>query len=708
MQLMTIVYFINALLGIGLIIFIHELGHFLAAKKAGVRVDRFSLGFDPSIRGHRLALIAFKYRGTEYVIGAIPFGGYVKMAGETGPECQNKKDDRPRDDELVGKPPSTRAMVFAAGAVFNIVSAFIFFFLAFRIGVSFPAPVLGHVEVGRPAWLAGLRPGDHVVAIDGKEIGDFSEIAISSALGDPDRPRVLTVRRGDKALEPVEILPEWTPAEGLHTFGVYRSYSSEIKEVQVGSAAARAGIRDGDQFVGIKMDGVFASGPASLFPRGPLLEYLGRHPGADFQLGVKRAGTPENIWVTVELLQKPLSNQKPFLGVSPVLTCVEAVRKGADAARHFAPGDRIRTAADKPVSSIDWIHVLERFGSSGPVKLEVESITGQVMLLSIDAANLIQWSLDKDIHWMPELKVIKVGTTSPLSAILQAGDVVRGVGENPKPTNSPENFARALSSARPGAPLWVLRGGTVHTLNLPLSVTGGSDLGVEWDSMPPVTVFPGSAAAAGGIRSGDKILEVDGRPIRSFNDLIDVVGGIRNPRATVVRWLPAGNDAAESKTLDLLTGDRIQSYAEIGIDFRELLIPVQVGFIEAFHLSAKRTVIVAQQVLMTLKGLFSRQVAFTNLQGPIGIIYLIRTVSEFGLGTFIFYLALLSVNLGLFNLLPFPILDGGHLLFLAIEKIKGSPVNLRVQEVLSTVAFILIIGLFFFVFWNDIRRVGGL
>src|SRR4026207_2256071 len=102
MELTTLINLDYAIFAIGLIIFIHELGHYLLAKRVGVRVEKFSLGFDPTIRGRRLCLLSFRRKETEYVIGAIPFGGYVKMAGETAMERKGA-DHQPRSDELVGK-----------------------------------------------------------------------------------------------------------------------------------------------------------------------------------------------------------------------------------------------------------------------------------------------------------------------------------------------------------------------------------------------------------------------------------------------------------------------------------------------------------------------------------------------------------------------------------------------------------------------------
>src|SRR4030095_12673466 len=98
-------------------------------------------------------------------------------------------------DELPGKPVGARALVFVAGSVMNIASAIVFFMLAFTFGVPFPAPVVGRVEPGTPAWEAGLKPGDTVLAIDGEATVDFTELRIAVALGSSSRPLKLKVDR---------------------------------------------------------------------------------------------------------------------------------------------------------------------------------------------------------------------------------------------------------------------------------------------------------------------------------------------------------------------------------------------------------------------------------------------------------------------------------------------------------------------------------
>src|SRR5262249_52264966 len=115
---------------------------------------------------------------------------------------------------------------------------------------------------------------------------------------------------------------------------------------------------------------------------------------------------------------------------------------------------------------------------------------------------------------------------------------------------------------------------------------------------------------------------------------------------------------------------------------------VQVGILESFPLGAKRTIISCKQIFLTLKSLIRRDVSAKTLAGPVGITYVLTKVAEqSSLTRLLYVLALISINLGLLNLLPFPILDGGHLLFLGIEKIKGSPVDVRIQEWAMNIAF---------------------
>jgi len=155
---------------LGILIFFHELGHFLIAKKSGIRVERFSLGFPPKMIGKKIG-------DTEYCLSWIPLGGYVKMAGEDPDET--KIQGKPY--EFMSKPVGIRALVVAAGPVMNLILAvFIFWGIIFFKGmqeIHEESTQVGLVASGKPADEAGIKPGDEIISINGVEVTSFLEMA---------------------------------------------------------------------------------------------------------------------------------------------------------------------------------------------------------------------------------------------------------------------------------------------------------------------------------------------------------------------------------------------------------------------------------------------------------------------------------------------------------------------------------------------------
>src|SRR5512143_3520457 len=145
---MTLIYF---LIVIGILVFVHELGHFIMAKRAGVRVEKFSLGMGPTIPG-----MSYKKGDTEYVISALPLGGYVKMAGEN-------PDEEPTGatDEFQSKTVWQRMKIGIAGPLTNILVAFLLMPLVYLVGTYAEGPAkVGFVDKGSPAEKAGFQAGD--------------------------------------------------------------------------------------------------------------------------------------------------------------------------------------------------------------------------------------------------------------------------------------------------------------------------------------------------------------------------------------------------------------------------------------------------------------------------------------------------------------------------------------------------------------------
>lgn len=177
---------------LGLLIFFHELGHFLVARWMGIGVPVFSLGFGPKI-------FSFLHKGTEYRISAVPLGGYVKLSGQNLDD-ELAPDARPEESFSL-RPPWQRILVVAAGPIFNFLLAFFIYWGLFWFhGQQELLPVIGQVTENSPAQTAGLHAGDRVLAIDGREISYWRELA-ESIQQSGERALVLTVLRDQQQLE---------------------------------------------------------------------------------------------------------------------------------------------------------------------------------------------------------------------------------------------------------------------------------------------------------------------------------------------------------------------------------------------------------------------------------------------------------------------------------------------------------------------------
>jgi regulator of sigma E protease len=143
----------------------------------------------------------------------------------------------------------------------------------------------------------------------------------------------------------------------------------------------------------------------------------------------------------------------------------------------------------------------------------------------------------------------------------------------------------------------------------------------------------------------------------------------------------------------------------VGFPFDQVTIQTSLG--EAVTEGWNQSVVWGKRIFLMLGALARQDVAPRNLAGPVGIVHIGKRVADEGFSKLLYVLAMISINLGVFNLLPFPILDGGHLLFLLIEKLKGSPVDERVQGLVHLGAFVILIGLALYVTYHDILRLFG-
>src|SRR5215813_1103764 len=231
---------IIALLILGVIIVIHELGHFLVAKFFKIKVETFSVGFGPR-------LIGFRKGDTDYRISAFPLGGYVKMAGETPMDTITGEDY-----EFLSKPKWQRFLVAVAGPAMNVFLAVGLVMGLYLYGTDVPEFVLGQavigiVEQGSPAEKAGLKPGDLVVSLDGKEKPDWQAVQ-NDILTSHGRTIPIVVERAGRRIQ-TTITPERRGREDAGYAGMLPVIRTVVRAVQPNSPAMAAGVKPGDEII---------------------------------------------------------------------------------------------------------------------------------------------------------------------------------------------------------------------------------------------------------------------------------------------------------------------------------------------------------------------------------------------------------------------------------------------------------------------------
>lgn len=231
--MMTALYLVEIGFGLGVAILVHEWGHFVAARWAGVRVGTFSLGFGPRLFG-------WTRKGTDFRVSAVPLGGYVKLAGEEWIEGR-----RPKPYELMAKPVPVRMVVYAAGVTMNVALAYVLFFGVLAHGLDLPqySTEIGAVSPKAGADRAGLKAGDVVTAVAGRPVADWEAMGRAVEKAGTRGTVALTVRRSGR------LLTLALPLGG--DLGVEPRIDALVGEVMPMQPAFKAGIKAGDRLVRI-------------------------------------------------------------------------------------------------------------------------------------------------------------------------------------------------------------------------------------------------------------------------------------------------------------------------------------------------------------------------------------------------------------------------------------------------------------------------
>ncbi len=245
----ALIYVLAFVVALGVLITVHEFGHFWVARRLGVKVLRFSVGF-----GRPLLARRSRNGETEYVLAALPLGGYVKMLDEREAPVAEAEKARAFNNKSVG----TRIAVVSAGPLFNLLFAIAAFWVIFMVGVPGVAPVIGYVEPGSPAAQAGLQSDSRIVAVNSEPTSTWETARLAlfeAAL--TRKPIALTTRTaaGVTQVRTLSLAPGSGPLEpqGLFDAVGFKPWQplAEVAGVQAGSAADRAGFQAGDRIVAL-------------------------------------------------------------------------------------------------------------------------------------------------------------------------------------------------------------------------------------------------------------------------------------------------------------------------------------------------------------------------------------------------------------------------------------------------------------------------
>ena len=665
-----------ALVGLGAVIFVHELGHFTAGKLCDINVEAFAIGFGPVVLGIKKlenflqvrilptilvkdndtdsqGLLCFKIPvrckagETEYQLRIFPVGGFVKLLGQ-----EDIGADKPSDDprSFLNKPIWKRIVVGVAGVTFNVIVAIAFFIVVFTIGIRMPPAIVGDVVPGMPADKAGLKAGDKIIAVDGKTNVDFTDVAMAAALSDRGEAVGLKVEHRNGTVEDMEVEPAASD-RGVREFGIYRPDTLEIAEVLEPNVLFESvGLKPGDKIV--------AAGGEKVEKPWQFTEAVKNTLEKDIPVEIQRPGQAEPVQTRFKLGLSLANNYK--------------IETDADLGHIYSMVPRLKIAA---------------------VARKKAAVEDRAKVL-LNRFNIIKWTVK------PELELL-------------AGDIIVRVAE----VNNPTLLELRTLTGEYGdkyMPITVLRDGAELTGEVKpvkddrrfvVGIIAGLDIE---HSVVAKTIKAAEGLELPAIPSGAEIISIDNEKVLNFYDVIRVMKASQG-RQIKVKYRIADSDEIGFVVFKVPEGEAvgISSYLADNVPFKPLeKLFRATGPIDAVAVGCQKTFVFIVQTYMTLKGLILRTISPKSLMGPVGIIAASsRIIAEREFIMYFYFMGLISACLTVVNFLPLPILDGGLVVMLIIEKIKGSPVHTKVQEWLTYAGLVIIGALFVMITYNDIIRV---
>lgn len=691
---------LSVALGLGFVIFVHELGHFLVAKACGVKCEKFYVGFDffelklGPITIPR-SLVKFQYGETEYGIGILPLGGYVKMLGQ---------DDDPRNAEIEAErskalaegkaaegltPGNTvekvvydprsypaksvpaRMAIISAGVIMNLIFGVLMGGLAFWLGVPEMPAKVGLSLPGEPAWNAGLVTGDQAIQF-GKsgspyDFLRYQDLQRSVIFNGSKQDLDVLVRRGDGSTEWLTLRPRLRDqGNGAQaTIGVNAAYNQTIlaEGPVVTRAKSSLPLLNGDEIIAIGDKEItnYAELVSTLAaqPEGPLELTIRRTPKEKGEKKPKPDAKPETLKATLE------QQGEWTFGIVPTMGNVVGVRKGSPAENAgILVGDKLLTIDGQPIDNPFTIsqQLLPSIGKEITIELERNGTDGK-----------------------PSKREVKLTPVAP--KMFSSASLGTAIGA--EPIGVAVKVERTIASIDPA-----LASSTKLAVGDRIDEVKFEIAGEEQAELFPKLL---------GLK--EPVLVLDD----ADKNLVYVQRALRfaGPGTKVVLTVSRGTEKPEtitSESIALTESTTLLDESRGLITETDVSVHYAKSASEALWLGAREIKERVTEVLTVLSKLLTGQISITNLSGPLGILGQAGSHAAAGFPIFLLFLTMLSANLAVINFLPIPALDGGHMLFLAAEWIRGKPVNEQLQIRLTVMGILFLLSLMVFATVMDLGR----
>ena len=688
--------------GFGGIVMIHEFGHFIVAKLGGIKVEAFSIGMPPVALGFRKLKKGWRVRvlpkvdepehlqegdhETEYQIGLLPIGGFVKMLGQSDTGAADAIDD-PRS--YANRPIWIRICVVSAGVIFNAIGAAILFMALYMNGIDMPAGIVGGVEKNSPAYAAGIRPGDEIIEvngesfqIDGRRCVDFESVFQASLLSGAGRPTHLAIVR-DGEEKAFHVISEKKDGDvtGLRFSGLQKGHSLKINQFLNARTDPNQLDRLYDAFQLCRGDEVKSVDGQAVKSPWEYSAILAQTFKPTVELGVSRLESED---AAIASRQWP-KTYDPENGARKIVTV------------------RYPMTIAPTVENFRNQYDLTHFGGMVP-RLKVYGIAEPTRMTRM-------------INWVRET-ILRKEKMSSVGDILKAGDILVKVGDTAYP-----NFQqlRELTTAHKDKPLSMTvlrRDDQGQPAEVEVTVTPKAKPGTDYvaigfnpaldlDNPVVAQVLPveGQVGNDQRIPAGAVVTAVNGQPVKTYFDIAAAL------QANAGKDVPIAYDAAGqagAATLTVPQHEPVHAEAIISyiLPFDELTMQYKASSpIEAMGMGFKKVGQFIAGNVKTIKRLFQKEVPMSALSGPVGILQMTYQVTGLSLDRTLYFLGLISSCLAVMNLLPLPVLDGGHIVLLIIEKITGKPVHEKILAPVMYAGLALLLTLILFITYRDVIKI---